>query len=249
MKSEKIGTPSESDWAVAVSKPGVISPDLPLNEQVYQRLKWALIIGDYEPGDSVSIRRLASELEVSMMPVREALKRLASERALTFSAKRSFRVAKLNPKRISDLFFVRSCLEGIATELAAPHLTMQQIDDLAQLAVQMNESIERSDMREYLIHNYTFHFTIYTAAGNAELVSITESLWAQTGPFLAAGVRTFGLTRDWRHLHMDVAGAIRARDGARARQCIEQDINWGTKAFKDMANSVQNDATETEHCN
>ncbi len=216
-------------------KPGTVQLDGPLNEQVYQRLKWALTIGDYTPGAALSIRGIAGELGISMMPVREALKRLVSERALTSSANRSFRVATLAPKRISDLFFVRSCLEGIATELATPHLTTQQIDRLAELAEQMDDSIERNDMREYLLRNYTFHFTIYTAACNAELVSVTESLWAQTGPFLADGVRTVVLTRDWRRMHSEIAGAIRARDAARARQLIEQDINWGTQVFKDMA--------------
>lgn len=221
-------------------KPGSVELDGPLNEQVYQRLKWGLIIGDYKPGDALSIRGIAGELGISMMPVREALKRLVSERALTLtsSTKRSFRAATLAPKRISDLFFVRSCLEGIATELATPLLTAPQIDRLAELAEQMDDSIERGDMREYLSRNYTFHFTIYTAAGNAELVSVTESLWAQAGPFLADGVRTVGLTRDWRRMHSEVAGAIRARDAARARQLIEQDINWGTQVFRDMAASL-----------
>lgn len=225
------------DHAGGPGKPGSVELDGPLNEQVYQRLKWALIIGDYKPDAALSIRGIAGELGISMMPVREALKRLVSERALTLtsSTKRSVRVATLEPKRISDLFFVRSCLEGIATELATPLLTAPQIDRLAELAEQMDDSIERNDMREYLSRNYTFHFTIYTAAGNAELISVTESLWAQAGPFLADGVRTVGLTRDWRLMHSEIASAIRARDAALARQLIEQDINWGTQVFRDMA--------------
>ncbi|MFP6741889.1 MAG: GntR family transcriptional regulator [Alphaproteobacteria bacterium] len=226
-------------------KPGSVQLDSPLNEQVYQRLKWALIIGDYKPGAALSIRGIAGEFGISMMPVREALKRLVSERALTLtsSTKRSFRVATLAPKRISDLFFVRSCLEGIATELATQLLTTPQIDRLAELAEQMDDSIECDDMREYLSRNYEFHFTIYTGAGNAELVSVTESLWAQAGPFLADGVRTVGLTRDWQRMHSEVAGAIRVRDSARARQLIEQDINWGTQVFRDMA--VESGAPES----
>ena len=207
----------------------------PLNEQVYQRLKWSLIVGDHAPHDAISIRSVASASGTSTMPVREALKRLVSERALTSSGNRSFRVNQLAPKRIADLFFVRSSLEGIATELATPLLTSGQIDRLEELAIQMDEFIDQEDFRHYLSRNYSFHFLIYAAAKNSELVSIIESLWAQTGPFLAAIVRQTGMTPDWRQMHSRIAGAIRVRDGAMARTLIEQDINWGTGVFGDLA--------------
>jgi len=209
--------------------------DEPLNEQVYRRLKWALTMGDYLPGDALSIRSIAAELGTSMMPVREALKRLVSERALTSAANRSFRVDQMVPKRISDLFFVRSCLEGIATELATPLLTAAQVDRLEQLAAEMDDDIDRGDLRHYLSRNYSFHFTIYAAAGNAELVSVIESLWAQTGSYLRQGVSETGMTPDWREMHARIARTIRARDATEARALIERDINWGTKVFGDLA--------------
>ncbi len=209
----------------------------PLNAQVYQRLKWRLIVGDYVPGDSISIRRIATELGVGTMPAREALKRLASERALASSANRSFRVIELEPKHIADLFFIRSHLEGIATELATPLLTQAQIDRLAELGELAAKHIEEKDAAAYLARNYTFHFSIYTAAGNQELVSIIESLWVQTCPFLAEGVRRVGISRDWRLLHTEITQAIRARDSVRARALIEQDINWGTEIYKDLASA------------
>lgn len=204
----------------------------PLNEQIYQQLKWRLIVGELPPGTGISIRRLASELGISAMPVREALKRLASERAFTSANKRSFRVPELAKQNISDLFFVRSSLEGIAAELATPRLTQVQIARLRVLAAEMDDDIEREDYSVYLSRNYSFHFTIYTAAGNAELVSITESLWAQTGPFLAAGVRAHGMSPDWQNLHLQIVEAMAARDAGLARNLIEKDINWGTDAFQ-----------------
>ena len=145
------------------------------------------MVGDYLPGSKLSIRSVAAGMGISTMPVREALKRLVSERALKSSANRSFQVDRLAPKRVSDLFFLRACLEGIATELATPLLTGAQIDRLDELAVLTSDDVDEGNMDHYLVHNYSFHFTIYTAAGNAELVSIIEGLWAQTGPYLRAG--------------------------------------------------------------
>lgn len=206
----------------------------PLNEQVYQQLKWALMVGDYLPGSKLSIRSVAAGMGISTMPVREALKRLVSERALKSSANRSFQVDRLAPKRVSDLFFLRACLEGIATELATPLLTGAQIDRLDELAVLTSDDVDEHNMDHYLVHNYSFHFTIYTAAGNSELVSIIEGLWAQTGPYLRAG-RDHRLTSlDWQQMHAPIARAIRVRDASGARTLIERDISWGTEVYSEI---------------
>lgn len=208
----------------------------PLNAQIYQRLRWALILGDYEPGDRMSIRSIATELASGLMPVREALQRLASERALTSANKRSFRVSELQPGQASDLFFVRARLESIATELATPMMTQGQIERLDELARLMDEDIERENIREFLARNYTFHFTIYTAARNEELVHVIENLWAQSGPFLAQGVRRHGMSQEWRLFHSKIAAAIRARDASLASSLIETDISWGVEEFRKLAN-------------
>ncbi len=210
-----------------------------LSDKIYQDLKWALIVGAYAPGDRISIRTQAEALGVSMMPVREALKRLASERVLQASAKRSFQVAALDPKRISNLLFVRSSLEGIATELATPKLTTSQLDRILELAALMDKDIDRQDIPGYLARNYSFHFSIYSAADNAELVSLIEGLWAQTGPFIAAGARASGMSGDWRETHRRIVDAIRVRDSDQARRLIEQDISWGITLYRRMVEQQQ----------
>jgi DNA-binding GntR family transcriptional regulator len=207
----------------------------PLNEQIYQQLRWDLTVGNYRPGNKLSIRRLAKALGTSAMPVREALKRLVSERALEVFGNRSFAVPIFEPKRVSDLVFIRSSLEGIATQLATETLTRRQIDRLSELAMLMDRDVNGADTTGYLTRNYNFHFTIYTAAGNSDLVSIIEGLWAQTGPFLAAVVRKVEMSGDCRRLHGRIAEAIRVRDAAEARALIEKDISWGTLYFHELA--------------
>jgi DNA-binding GntR family transcriptional regulator len=202
-----------------------------LSEQAYQNIKWGLILGDFRPGDAISIRKTADRMGCSMMPVREALKRLHSERALGSSANRSFRVQVRASKNIAELFFLRAQLEGIATQLAAPRLEAAQIARLEELAKAMDLDIDRGDTRSYLSSNYSFHFTIYTAAGNAELVSLIEGLWAQTGPFLATGVGSDTMPRDWREMHGRIAAALAAGQADVAKHLIESDISWGVKLY------------------
>lgn len=223
--------------------PGAIEPldaeqPTSLSEQAYQSIKRGLILGDFKPGDAVSIRKTAERMGCSMMPVREALKRLNSERALSSSANRSFRVQVRASKNIAELFFLRSSLEGIATRLAAPRLMPDQVGRLEELATAMDADIDRGDTRSYLSRNYSFHFTIYTAAGNAELVSMIEGLWAQTGPFLASGVGKEAMPQDWREMHSRIAAALGEGDADLAQRLIESDISWGVRLYssEDSAN-------------
>lgn len=76
-----------------------------LSEKIYLDLRLRLIVGDLAPGTALSIRTLAEEANVSAMPVREALKRLENEKALTGSAKRAYRAPAVTPDVASDLFF------------------------------------------------------------------------------------------------------------------------------------------------
>ncbi len=219
----------------SVSRGGSRQADTSMSEQVYQQLKWSLIAGEFAPDAGLFIRKVAETIGTSAMPVREALKRLASERALVSKANRSFRVPKLNPKRVSELFFLRAHLEGLATELAVPNLSEAKITRLEKLAAQTDRNISAADKRGYLTNNYSFHFTIYNRAGNDELVSIIEGLWVQSGPYLADVVNVLETSEEWRNMHIWVAEAIRAGDASGARALIERDIGWGTKVYRQLA--------------
>lgn len=219
-------------------RPPVETPAVSKSEQAYQDLKWRLIMGDVAPGAKISIRRQAEEMGLGAMPVREALKRLASEQALEASASRSFRVAELDPGRISNLLFVRSILEGAATELAVPRFTRPALARAEELAGEMDRDIDRGDIRAYLANNYSFHFLIYTAAANAELAGIIEGLWVRTGPFVAVVARASDKSGDWRETHLRIVDAIRTRDAGLARRLIEADISWGIRLYREIGDNA-----------
>ncbi|MCP4471157.1 MAG: GntR family transcriptional regulator [Gammaproteobacteria bacterium] len=202
-----------------------------LNDRIYQSVKWSLIIGEYFPGSVLSIRSLAKKMGTSTMPVREALTRLASERLLQSSVKRSYKVAELDPKRVADQFFLRARLEGIATEIAVPNLTATEIDELETLAHMMERDIETGSNENYIVRNYNFHFSIYAASRNEELSWSIGRLWAQTGPYLAQVVRNQNMPEEWQVLHTHIAKSIRARDAGKAARLIEKDISWGVETF------------------
>lgn len=209
--------------------------DKPLNDQVHQQLRWRLTCGHYRPGQALSIRSLTEEFSTSMMPVREALKRLAAERALEVTPNRAFRVPRLDTDRIVGLFAIRKTLESMATRLAATRLRKRQLAALAQAEWAMRDAINRNDATAYFIANYNFHFTIYSACGNPDLVALIEGIWVLTGPGLSCTVEAQGFTDEWKLFHIDAVNALRAGDVETACTAIETDIEWAMRHFLSQA--------------
>jgi DNA-binding GntR family transcriptional regulator len=216
--------------AAAVLAAGPEGLDLPklqrntLNEAVYQQLKQALMTGRIAPGSTMTIRSLAASFGVSLMPVREALRRLVAEHVLVLQPNRSVALPVITRERFREITRIRTSLEGLAAEEAAARLSRAEIDRLEAL----NQAIERpgaSRSPEYLINNREFHFTIYRNSGMPTLLSIIESLWVQIGPLLTIQQRIYSKAPDQAQLqHRRALRAFRRRDGAQARAAIVADI-------------------------
>ncbi|MCB2136421.1 MAG: GntR family transcriptional regulator [Rhodobacteraceae bacterium] len=205
-----------------------------LSQKIYADLRLRLIVGDLAPDDTLSIRTLAEDFNVSTMPVREALKRLEFEKALAGSAKRAYRVPAILPEAASNLFFVRATLEGAAAELAINHLTQGDLKHLRDYSDAMDAAWEKGDARSFLLNNFKFHSMIYRSSGNPDLSELAETLYARSGPWLGKAIRELADKADWANEHHDILLAIDVGDRARVRKLIEEDVNWGTAFFRRM---------------
>src|SRR5215212_6725683 len=90
-----------------------------LAERVYSELRNLLMAGELAPGQKLSLRSVAETLGVSMMPVREAVTRLAADQALEVLFNRAVSVPLMTRAQFQDLTTVWSAIEGVATEQAA----------------------------------------------------------------------------------------------------------------------------------
>ncbi|WP_170149586.1 GntR family transcriptional regulator [Rhodoplanes roseus] len=203
-----------------------------LQERVYQSLRQALLTGHFQPGEPISIRKLADSLGTSPMPVREALKRLMAEKVLVQSSNRQIRVTPFDPKLHEEFVRIRMEIEGYAAERAARIHDAGLVDRLREIDAGMVEAAGQSRTAAALAANQAFHFEIYRAAGYPQLVDMIENLWLRTGPFLGTIGRTpvnlatfFG---NGHHFHGRAMAAIAARDGRKARRAIALDIRTGT---------------------
>ena len=198
-----------------------------LQERVYQTLRQALYQGQFAPGETVTIRGLASALGTSAMPVREALQRLVAEKALIQTPSRSVKVAPFTPEMFAELIRIRMTIEGMAAGRAALNSTPALVEKLEVINTEMKAAIASgfsSVTGDVLDANRRFHFTIARATRNAAIVMVVENLWdlRYRSPLCAAmlqrarevGVRP--LIED----HREILDALTRRDPATARSAM-----------------------------
>ncbi|MGF1612148.1 MAG: GntR family transcriptional regulator [Kiloniellales bacterium] len=193
------------------------------HSRVAAALRDALMNGDLQPGQRLVVRAIAERFRTSPMPVREALRQLASDGALFDHPNRGVIVPEATLEVISDVVRVRCTIEGAATEWAASTISAEELQMLERLNAGMVASTAGGEAADYLTLNREFHFTIYRAARSATLVPVIERLWLRAGPWLniMRGEATLGLGLDH---HAEAVAALRAGNGAAARRAIVADI-------------------------
>ncbi len=194
-----------------------------LHDEIYVALRQALMAGDLVPGQAFSIRALADRFGTSLIPVRDALKRLVAERALSMLPNRTVCVPQMTRQRFQELLQVRLSLETMLTRRAAGPIDQNDIAELEQINAEMQAAVGDDNVKGYLAANQRFHFRLYSAAKSTVALPIVESLWMQVGPFLN-GVFTSTGTRNARDNHAEVLKALRRGDTIAAANAIGSDL-------------------------
>jgi DNA-binding GntR family transcriptional regulator len=208
--------------AASVRKPAVRSKGS-VQDQVYGRLRQALMVGHFLPGEGITLRALAAELGVSPMPVRAAILHLIAEGGFEMLPNRSVRVPVMTLSRLEELIAVRAQLEGTAAERACRRMSADELTELRAVHRKIMKLIEEKQRGQILVCNQQFHFKLYTFARSWVLMPMIETLWLRAGPFIHLAQRSPGVLFDGRH-HVVLMQALEDRNPRAARRAIEHDI-------------------------
>ena len=210
------------------------SDDQKTHQWVYQLLRSNLLCGRIAPGIPLTIRGLAQVLDVSPMPVREALHRLACEGAVEVKNNRRVIVPAMTPEKFRELCDLRILLESHAAEGALPYISAEDIKILEQIDAQIDDAIEADDVDNISLRNQAFHRHLYQANPYQISVPLIESLWLQLGPFSRIAIskleKVYLVDR-----HVEALEALRQRNLFGLRRAIEADIRDGIASI----NTVQ----------
>jgi DNA-binding GntR family transcriptional regulator len=151
-------------------------PGVTKQERAYRTIRERILNGVYGPGYRVVIDTLATELEVSAVPVREAIRRLEAEGLIVYRPNAGAQVAPAEPGLYDEELTVLAVLEGYATALAASEMGPEDIERLRSINERMVEAMERIDALSFGRLNHEFHGAIYARCPNPSLVEILEDV-------------------------------------------------------------------------
>lgn len=132
--------------------------------------------GELGFGEKVTLTALAERVEMSVIPVRDALKQLAYDRLLERSGRASFRVLSLSPERLLELSVLREAIETQAVREAAVRITEEDVAELRRLAEELDRTIVAGLVSDSIAMEEAFHLRIAEISACGELMAELERL-------------------------------------------------------------------------
>ncbi len=194
-----------------------------LRQKVFDQLKDSIMSAEMEPGQILNLRGLAEKLGVSMMPVREALWQLESEKIIVIESNKRMYIKVLTADEIQEIFKIRLHHEAILLETSCRNFSENLGNKLDRIINKMRQTGQNKKSR-FFYWNKEFHFSLYENAEMPVTLSIVENLWLRLAPY-------FSIHGDDLPIFTDLEPHIEMIEGfktSNTQQCVtglKRDIN------------------------
>lgn len=180
---------------------------------VIDELRRVILAGDAPPGSPIPVAAVAAVLQVSPIPVREALHVLVGERLVDHRPNSGYRVARLTRAELSELYLVRGVLEAAALKQAAVRATDADHAAARQALAVLDAAVERDDARAYHRSSRAFHTSLITPCRMFRLIHLLDCAWNVTEPVQPMRYLDAGQRRELHEDHRSMLAAFVRGDG------------------------------------
>ncbi|WP_022877726.1 GntR family transcriptional regulator [Microbacterium sp. B19] len=164
-------TPASAPPASAQSK----------SQQAYHWIKERIAAQEFTPGYRLVLGTIAGDLDMSVVPVREAIRQLEAEGLVTFERNVGARVSMVDDSQYRFSMQSLSILEGAATALSARALTTEDVRHARRINELMVETLDHFDPRAFTALNQEFHATLFEKCANPRMLDLVRAEWARLG--------------------------------------------------------------------
>ena len=202
----------------------------PLKEDIFDALLEKIISGKYKPGDWLRQEDIASQLDVSMTPVREALDLLAAAGLAERVPYRGVRVPQPSHEEIAESYAMRLSLEKVVSRAAALNREQAQVDALKRIVSQSKKLIRLDEMSASRKLSGDFHLTVAEAANNSVLARVYKMVmnsfpdWLLYQAMFEFPDKLEQSVKEEYQEHLAIAEAIEMKDEKLALQRAEEHI-------------------------
>ncbi|SOB94248.1 GntR family transcriptional regulator [Rhodobacter maris] len=209
-------------------RPAPRPADTAAHDRLYRALRQQILVGELGPGQALTLRGLGKQFGLSMTPVREALRRLVAEGALTLSSSGRVATPELTNERIEELAALRALIEPELASRALPRAHLALIDRLSAINTANAEAVAKRDSVAYIRTNLEFHRTLYLRAQAPAMLAVLETVWLQLGPTMRDLYERVPRVEPPRH-HRLILAALRAGDEPGLRLAVRTDVTQGLR--------------------
>lgn len=230
----QVDTPTANIMSEAISK------KISRAEHLYQIVKGMAISFELKPGERINEVALATGLDASRTPLREALNRLVSEGFLSLKPGRGFFCRDLRPREVYELYQFRAILETAAVRLCCELATEQELNTLKAFLASTGPEEEGRSSEALVDLDEHFHCQIMMLARNTEMKRTLDNINARIRYFRWVDMDTKRTTTQGEH--KEIIEAILNRDTelamARMNDHIQRRLDQITAAVKESYSRI-----------
>ncbi|MDI9892011.1 GntR family transcriptional regulator [Microbacterium sp. IEGM 1404] len=151
------------------------------SQQAYHWIKERIAAQEFTPGYRLVLGTIAGDLDMSVVPVREAIRQLEAEGLVTFERNVGARVSMVDDSQYRFSMQSLSILEGAATALSARALAAEDVRRARRINELMVETLDHFDPRAFTALNQEFHATLFEKCANPRMLDLVRAEWARLG--------------------------------------------------------------------
>ncbi len=209
-----------------------------LGKMASDRLRQAIMNGDFDLGEPVSETGLAAILGISKTPVREALSVLKIEGLVTAIPQKGTFVFTLGSKDVADICELRYALESTALRLAFDRNRQAIVEGLHNIFERMVRARKRGDTREYLMLDTQYHVHILDHCGNQYLADAYDLILGKVAALRTHLAHHPAHTEKSCTEHKTIADAIDEGNLSHALKILEKHITRARRTYADTIEDI-----------
>lgn len=151
------------------------------SQTAYQWVRQRIVNGEFTPGYRLVLSSIADDLKMSVVPIREAVRRLEAEGLVTFERNVGARVSMVDQGQYRASMQALTVLEAAATALASDRVTADDLSRAREVNQRMADRLDDFDPRWFTARNLEFHEILFGRCPNERLLQLVRAEWARLG--------------------------------------------------------------------
>ncbi|HOQ38006.1 MAG TPA: GntR family transcriptional regulator [Acetivibrio sp.] len=205
-----------------------------LRAKVFSRIQNDILNGVYQPGDSLTEKKLCEELGVSRTPVREALRQLELEELVQSTPNKGVVVTGVTSKDIEEIYIIRMMIEGLAARWATEHITPEEIQELKD-ALDLEEFYTmKKDADHILKIDSKFHDILFRASKSKPLMHMLRTFHHYVQRARNASFESPDRAKKVLEEHKAIFDAVVEGDADKAERVTKEHVKNASIAYKKL---------------